>query len=178
MARSRFVFQEANAPHFLTLTVVSWLPVVSNPQLVTILFESLRFLQKNGSITVYGYVILENHLHMIASAENLGREIGRFKSFTARKIIDHLKEHQANDILKQLSYYKLQHKSDRDYQLWQEGSHPKKIQGEKMMRQKIEYIHNNPVKRGYVDDPAHWRYSSARNYEGLASLLDVECDWW
>jgi hypothetical protein len=46
-----------------------------------------------------------------------------------------------------------------------------------MLLQKIEYIHNNPVRRGYVDEPKHWRYSSARNYEGKEGLLDVKTDW-
>jgi len=51
------------------------------------------------------------------------------------------------------------------------------IQGEAMMQQKIEYIHHNPVKRGYVDDPLHWRYSCARNYAGLEGLSAVEQAW-
>ena len=46
-----------------------------------------------------------------------------------------------------------------------------------MMEQKLEYIHWNPVKRGYVDDPTHWRYSSARNYAGMPSLISVVTDW-
>jgi hypothetical protein len=46
-----------------------------------------------------------------------------------------------------------------------------------MMRQKIDYIHYNPVKRGFVDEPEHWRYSSARNYAGLPGLIDVATDW-
>ena len=45
------------------------------------------------------------------------------------------------------------------------------------MRQKLEYMHNNPVKRGYVDEAVHWRYSSARNYAGLRGLIDVGTDW-
>jgi len=45
------------------------------------------------------------------------------------------------------------------------------------MRQKIEYIHQNPVKRGYVDDALHWRYSSARNYAGLDGVLEVCTSW-
>ena len=45
------------------------------------------------------------------------------------------------------------------------------------MRQKLEYIHNNPVARGYVDETTHWRYSSARNYAGLTGLLPVVTDW-
>jgi hypothetical protein len=51
------------------------------------------------------------------------------------------------------------------------------IQNEKMMRQKIDYIHNNPVKRGYVDDAVHWRYSSARSYAGDDGLLEVCRQW-
>jgi len=46
-----------------------------------------------------------------------------------------------------------------------------------MIEQKIAYIHDNPVKRGYVDDPRHWRYSSARNYAGESGLIEVAVDW-
>jgi len=55
--------------------------------------------------------------------------------------------------------HKLNHKTDSKYQFWQEGTHPKQILSEEIMRQKLDYIHNNPVKRGYVDLPEHWRYS-------------------
>jgi putative transposase len=47
-----------------------------------------------------------------------------------------------------------------------------------MMQQKIEYIHQNPVKRGYVDQAEHWRYSSARDYLGGRGLLPVDKSWW
>ncbi len=68
-------------------------------------------------------------------------------------------------------------KNDRAYQLWQEGVHPELIQSEEMMWQKIEYIHQNPVKRGYVGEASHWRYPSARDYSGKAGLLDVCRQW-
>jgi hypothetical protein len=83
----------------------------------------------------------------------------------------------AYTLLEQLAYYKLRHKVDQNYQLWQESSHPEEIMSDEMMWQKIEYIHNNPVKRGYVDDPLHWRYSSARNYAGQPGLLEVCTQW-
>ena len=76
-----------------------------------------------------------------------------------------------------LAFYKKAHKSDRDYQFWQEGIHPELIQTDEMMKQKINYIHNNPVKRGYVDKAEHWRYSSARVYAGELGLLEVVRDW-
>ena len=80
-------------------------------------------------------------------------------------------------ILDQLAFYKKAHKGERAYQFWQEGVHPEIIQGEDMMRQKIDYIHQNPVKRGYVDQATHWRYSSARNYENDVGLIDI-CKYW
>jgi len=43
-----------------------------------------------------------------------------------------------------------------------------------VMRQKLNYIHQNPVKRGYVDQEEHWRYSSARNYLGQAGLIEID----
>ena len=62
-------------------------------------------------------------------------------------------------------------------QIWQQGSQPKLSETEAMLRQKLEYIHDNPVKRGYVSDPTHWRYSSARNYARIESLVAVTADW-
>ncbi len=79
--------------------------------------------------------------------------------------------------LRPLRGHKAAHKVDREYQFWQEGSHPEMIQDENMMWQKLEYIHNNPVKRGYVDEPTHWRYSSARNYANQSGLLPVVTEW-
>ena len=90
---------------------------------------------------------------------------------------DELERRGFSSLLEELNYFKLRHKVDQKFQFWQEGSHPQQIQNDAMMLQKLEYMHNNPVRRGYVDDPVHWRYSSARNYSGLRGLLDVTTDW-
>ena len=71
-------------------------------------------------------------------------------------------------------HYEKAHKKDVTYQLWQEGMQPKLIIDDQMMYDRINYIHNNPLKRGYVDEPKHWRYSSSRNYEDIDGLLEVE----
>jgi putative transposase len=139
--------------------------------------DSWKFLQQNRGVSIYGYVILENHLHLIASAPDLREQISGFKSFTAHKIVDLLAAQNVRVLLRQLHYLKAKHKTDRDHQVWQEGSHPQMIQDEAMMWQKLEYMHNNPVERGYVDDPIHWRYSSARNYARMPALLQVRTDW-
>ena len=177
MGRSRFRFGESPFPHFLTCTVVGWLPVSTRPETVQVLFDSWEFLQDQDRLTLLGYVVLENHFHFIASAENLAKEVGDFKSYTARRIIDYLRERQVRTLLDGLEYHKARHKSDREFQLWQEGSHPRVVENEEVLRQKLEYIHQNPVKRGFVSDPTHWRYSSARNYARIDSLVSVSTDW-
>jgi putative transposase len=177
MTRSRYRFGENEYAYFLTCTIVGWLPVFTRQDTVQFIYDSWRFLQDNGRLTIYGYVILENHLHLVASSPAISKEIGDFKSFTARKIVDYLEAHNVRTLLKWLRFLKARHKHDREYQVWQEGSHPEQIKDEEMMRQKLEYIHMNPVKRGYVDEPTHWRHSSARNYAGLAGLFPVRTDW-
>ena len=177
MSRTRYRIVDGAQPHFLTCTAVGWLPVFAHPEVAQIVLDSWRFLQAHERMVLYGYVVMENHVHFVAQAPNLSKEVGDFNSFTARRIIDFLHTRNAQTLLGQLHSHKAQHKTDRDYQVWQEGSHPQLIQGEEMMRQKLEYIHLNPVRRGYVDEAVHWRDSSARNYAGLPGLLPVVTDW-
>jgi REP element-mobilizing transposase RayT len=159
------------------MTIVDWIPLFFDPAIVSLILESIHFLQKERKFALYSYVIMENHLHLIASAPELGKTVKEFKSFTARTIIDHLQDTNAIPVLEKLANAKLYHKKESSNQLWQEGSHPEEIYSEEMLIQKIMYIHNNPVRRGYVDEPQHWRYSSARNYEGMEGLLEVITDW-
>jgi len=177
MARSRYSIAEQAQPHFLTCTVVEWLPVFTRHEAVQILFDSWSYLQSNHGLKLYGFVVLENHIHAVAQADNLMSSWGNFKSYTARRIIDLLKAYSADAILKRLHFARKAHRSDREHQFWQEGSHPQIIEGKEILRQKLEYIHQNPVKRGYVDEPEHWRWSSARCYAGREGLVEVFKDW-
>ncbi|MDM8560683.1 hypothetical protein [Candidatus Parabeggiatoa sp. HSG14] len=173
MARTRYKIKQNHIPYFQTGTIVGWLPIFTRVETVQILLDSFQWLRENKQFELYGYVILENHLHFVSSSPEHSKAIQMFKSYTARQIIDYLIEKNVHKILQQLSYYKLKHKVQSRYQLWQEGSHPEEIINADMMRQKLDYIHNNPVKRGYVNKPEHWRYSSASNYAGQAGLIDV-----
>jgi REP element-mobilizing transposase RayT len=177
MSRTRYKVFDNAYPHFFTCTVVDWMPVFTRRESVQILLDSWSFLQREGRLELFAYVVLENHTHFIATGDNLSEEVGDFKSYTARRLIDLLESAGAKTILGQLAFRKAKHKHDRDYQFWQEGSHPQQITSDEMMWQKIEYIHFNPVKRGYVDDPLHWRYSRARNYARMPGLIEVTTDW-
>jgi putative transposase len=177
MTRDRYRITCDQMPHFLTCTIVNWIPIFTRPEAVQIVFDSLRYLQSKEELTLFGFVIMENHLHLIASSQQLSNVIARFKSFTGKQVVALLSARVEKEVLSQLQYAKLGNKVDRDYQVWQEGSHPVLISNEDVMRQKLEYMHFNPVRRGYVDEPTHWRYSSARDYAGGEGLIGVTRNW-
>ncbi|MBT3337973.1 MAG: transposase [Anaerolineae bacterium] len=178
MARTSYKFLKDDPnPYFITSTIVDWLPLFDKPEIAEIILNSLRFLQKENRITLYAYVIMKTHLHLVASGDNLSKEIARFRSFTSRKSIDYFNENGQQGILQQLSQQKLSHRKDREHQFWQEGVQPKRIYDRKMMIQKVIYIHHNPVRKEYVEKPADWLYSSAGDYAGIDSFLDIQIEW-
>ncbi len=117
MARSRYKIFDNAYPHFLTSTIVEWLPLFSNPSVVQVILDSLQFMQKHDRLIIYAYVIMENHLHLIASSTDLSKEMGDFKSYTARQIIDYYKCNNES-VLKKLAQAKKFFKSDREHQFW------------------------------------------------------------
>jgi putative transposase len=87
MTRTRYQFLPGDShPYFITATTVNWLPLFSNQDIVAILLDSLAFLITQQRLDLYAYVIMENHIHMIASAETIAKEISNFKSFTPEKV--------------------------------------------------------------------------------------------
>jgi hypothetical protein len=99
----------------------------------TIPLDSLRILQLQRGLLIYGYyVIMENHCHTVAAGPALMRSISSFKSFIARQIIDRMRDrHSPAHPL--LSWSRARHKQHHAYQVWQTGAHPEQINGDAMM---------------------------------------------
>ena len=79
---TRYRIFETEYPYFMTCTVVGWLPVFTRPEAVDIVFDSWRHLRRERDVKLFGYVILENHLHLIASASDLS---GAMQSCASRR---------------------------------------------------------------------------------------------
>lgn len=173
MGRSANRIYDSAYPYFITSSTVEGYPIFANPAAADILLNALRFMQEQRDARLYAYVIMENHIHMVIQAEKLSSKIQAFKSWTARAIIDLFGETGRYLHLSKLKRAKNPSHTDSIHQLWQEGFHPIHIFSDQMMVQKINYIHKNPVKRGYVDHEEDWRYSSARNYLGLNGVIPI-----
>ncbi len=174
--RSRYEVHEKHHAHFITATIVEWLPLLATSGCCDIIVRSLAFCREKKGLKIYGWVILDTHLHAIVAAPELSAVLRDFKSFTAKELLAQVEQEGRAWLLNQLSYYRAAHKATR-HQIWQEGSHPQAIVGDEMMEQKLEYLHNNPVKRGWVASPEHWRYSSAHEWLPAAQP-GLRCDSW
>jgi putative transposase len=136
-----------------------------------------REMQQQGRLTVYGYVLLEDRFHLVASADDLGKEIDALKSATTGRIIESLRQRRSRGLLGQLNRCQAEDQAEGTYRLWEDGDPPELIQNKEAMQQKLEFIHRNPVERGYATDPTDWQYSSARDYAGQPGGLPVATDW-
>jgi REP element-mobilizing transposase RayT len=103
--RSRYKFHEPNATYFLICTIVEWLPVFQSRPYFDAITDSLAFCRKQKGLRLYAYVIMENHLHLIAAASDLSAVIQSFKGFTAREILRLAELGSQNALLNQFTAY-------------------------------------------------------------------------
>jgi REP element-mobilizing transposase RayT len=160
----RYLFKDGISTYFCTFTVVDWLPLFIKPKFTRITIESLVFCVENKGLKVHGYVIMPNHMHAILSDETsdnqrLHKTITEFRSFSGHELaglIDNTCPTSWSNILRAAAI------TDRDRRVWQSGWHAEAVVNQKFFEQKLSYMHNNPVRAGFVNLPEHWTHSSAR----------------
>ena len=164
--------------YFVTTTIVEWQNVFTSVPYFEILIESLKYCIAHKGLHLHGYVIMLNHAHYILSTDegkNLSDIMRDLNTYTSRKVTALLKEEGKSRLLQVFKEAAAFDGRGNEYKVWQEGFHPIAVETEHFAIQKLTYLHDNPVRKGYVDQPEHWRYSSARNYLlGDDSVIAVE----
>lgn len=163
--RSRYKITNETPVYFITSSIHCWVPILFNETAFQIILDSLKYCQMHKGLSVHGYVIMTNHLHAIISHDEpneISNIVRDFKRHTATQLKTYL---SSLGQFSTLFWIKLFHQKERGQnRIWQTGYHPVAICSPAFFEQKLTYIHDNPVKKGYVDHPEHWKYSSARNY--------------
>jgi len=102
------------------------------------------------------------------------RDMKKFTAFELRKaILSNERERRKDWMLNLMKKAGEQNANPRNFQLWLEGNHPIELNYPTIMHQKLDYIHDNPVEAGIVEEPEKYLYSSARDYYGDKGLLDI-----
>jgi REP element-mobilizing transposase RayT len=176
---------EQDKLYFVTLQVVDWIDVFSRECYRKIIVENLCHCINNKGLEIYAWVIMSNHIHLLVKSEKsaLSDTIRDFKSYTAKVILNeiiHGNESRKEWMLRQFTSATLRHKRNANYQFWSHENHAEYIFSNAFMEQKLNYIHNNPVRAGIVFKPEEYKYSSARDYgdeEGLIPIIKLMIRW-
>ena len=152
--------------YFCTDTIVGWQNVFISPDSFDVIIKSLDHCRREKGLRIHGYVIMPNHIHTVLSARdgNLSDILRDFKRFTSTEISQLLRSTNNQRLLKYFSTAAMRLGRGNSFKIWQSGSHPEPLSTREFLFQKLNYIHVNPVHKGYVARPEHWVYSSARNY--------------
>jgi putative transposase len=165
--------------YYLTLTIEEWIDVFSRPVYKHIIVDSLNYCIANKGLEVYCWCLMSNHLHLIASAKedgNLSDILRDFKKFTSKAIVDAIKEvpESRRDWMLNLFWYAgKNNKKIKYFKVWQDGNDAQEIHTTAFLEEKMNYIHNNPVKAELVGRPEVYLYSSARDYAGEKGLVEI-----
>ncbi len=168
-----------NAGYFITITTVGWVDVFTRLSQKNVLINALAYCQKEKGLEIYAYCIMPSHLHLLCKAKEgnlLSNNMRDFKKFTSKKIIETIKNYPESRREWMLDYFvqACSHlKRKQKYKVWQNGYHAEICFSTKFIKQKLDYIHNNPVKDKIVEKPEDYIFSSARNYAELTTELDV-----
>ena len=156
--------------YFVSFGVVGWVDVFTRQDYRDIVIMSLQYCQSEKGLVIYGWCVMSNHVHLIISAKenNVSDVLGDFKKFTSKQIIKAVTEHPGERRKEwMLAIFREagdNNSRNTNYQFWQQDNLPKIIYTPSFAKQKMEYIHNNPVDAGIVEKAEEYIYSSARDY--------------
>lgn len=174
-----YKFHNPEGVYFVSFAVVEWIDVFTRNEYKNILLESLAFCQKDKGMEIYAWCIMTNHMHLVFRSAGVTKPedlLGDFKRFTSRNIvqaiIDNPDESRKTWLLEQFKKAALQSSNVKHHQFWRHDNNPIEIWSNKVLVEKIRYIHNNPVEAGLVYKPEDYIYSSAKDYSGEKGLLE------
>ncbi len=166
--------------HFITFAVVRWTNVFAIKKYVNIVIESLKFCQKEKGLEIFAWCVMPDHVHFILGSkkDSINDIVRDFKKFTSVQITRAMELDVAEESRRMLDIFKREAQRSKKhvkYKFWQDQYHPIELNTNTMMDQKLDYIHENPVKAGLVEMAEKYLYSSARDYYvGEKGLIDIE----
>jgi REP element-mobilizing transposase RayT len=165
--------------YYLTLTIEEWIDVFTRPRYKHIIVDSLNYCIANKGLEIYCWCLMSNHLHLVACASEgskLSDILRDFKKYTSKAIVETIKdapESRRDWMLNLFWYAGKNNKKIKYFKVWQDGNDAQEIHTTFFLEEKMNYIHNNPVKAELVGRPEDYLYSSARDYSGEKGLVNI-----
>jgi len=180
----KYKFGDNEHLHFISFAVINWIDLFVRDTYRNILMDSIRYCQLNKDMNLYAWCIMTNHVHLIISSRSaplssIMRDMKRHTSEELRKAIRYNPAESRREwMLDLMTAAGRANSNNRGFQLWQQDNHPILLDTEKIMHQKLDYLHNNPVLAGFVQFPEDWLFSSAGDYantrKGPLEIIMIE----
>lgn len=174
-----YKFHNPHGAYFVSFAVVEWTDVFTRNEYKHILIDSLSYCQKHKGMEIFAWCIMTNHVHLVFRSLNdqpPGKILGDFKRYTSKKIVEAIiqnpQESRKENLLKTFRQAANQNSAVQKYQFWRHDNKPIELWSNKVIKEKIDYIHRNPVESGLVFRAEDYMYSSATDYAGEKGLLE------
>lgn len=188
---TRYKILEQQGLNFMTCTIKGWVDLFARQAYRDIVLDSWRYCRQHKGFRLHGYTFMPNHIHLIASCRaphRLSEVMRDWKHFTATAFLEYLNdaskpESRREWLLYMFHYHAYGKRHKQSYQIWEHDNHPVALYSPEVIEQKLNYVHLNAVRAGFVQDAEHWQYSSAPYYAALADetpyepLIAVESVW-
>ena len=185
MSGDKYIIRDQNAIHFLTFTIIDWVDVLTRKDYKLELVDSMNYCIREKGLIVYSWVIMSNHIHCLWQASEgykLSDIVRDYKKFTAKKIIKLIEdcpESRKVWMLNKFEYAGKRLNRISKYKFWKDDNHAIEINNfeTQLFEQKLDYIHNNPIKSMIVIEPQEYIFSSAKDYflneKGLVDIVKM-----
>ncbi|HRN36438.1 MAG TPA: transposase [Flavobacteriales bacterium] len=180
MSSDRYSLADKEGTYFLTLTVVDWIDVFTRKEHAYVICDSLNYCIANKGLVVHAWVIMSNHMHMIAKGapgHDISAILRDFKKFTSKALVRQIQdapESRREWMLRHFAYRASSIKRISGFKFWEDGNHAILVNTPEKWEQRFNYLHMNPVAAGFVAEPEHYLYSSAGDYSGAKGLVNIE----
>ena len=179
MPGDRYYISNQHNTYFITCTIVKWIDLFTRPVYKEIVVNSLNYCVKQKGLRLNGWVLMTNHLHFIGRCEEpkkMSDFLRDFKKFTSKELADAIMlypESRREWLLDKFSFEARRTRRAENYKIWKDDNHAIEMVDISFL-QKLNYIHDNPVRSGIVENPEDYLYSSARDYAGFKGLVELE----
>lgn len=176
----KYKFRNQEQLYFVTFAVVNWIDLFIRNEYKDIMLESWKHCQLHKGLEIYSWCIMTSHIHMIIGTngnklEDIMRDMKKHTSTALKTAIQSNQQESRREwMLWMMERAGKKNSQNMNFQLWQQDNHPIELSDIKMLHQKLDYIHNNPVVAGIVEKPEDYIYSSAKDYYcNIPGLIEV-----
>lgn len=183
---TKYKFGENEIAHFVTFSVVIWIDALTRNEYKEIIVESLKYCISEKGLNLHAWIIMSNHVHLIVSAKKefvISHILRDLKKYTSKQIYTSIqgnaRESRRDWMIWMFDRAGKRNSNNKNFQFWQQDNHPIELSSVQLLKQRLDYLHEKPVRAGIVFAPEEYVYGSGTDYctnrKGRIEIEHLQC---